>query len=137
AKDPLGRSPEELDRIAKALSERAPALADRARELRATALSERRTRQSIPRVMVLADRSEKRPTYVLETGLYDRHAAEVEAGVPRALPPLPPGAPVNRLGLARWLVSEEHPLTARVAVNRIWQEIFGVGLVKTAEDFGT
>src|SRR5262249_36300280 len=61
----------------------------------------------------------------------------VSAGVPAALPPLPPGAPNNRLGLAQWLVHPSHPLTARVAVNRIWQMFFGTGLVKTAENFGS
>ena len=60
----------------------------------------------------------------------------MDADVPAALNPLPPDAPRNRLGLARWLVAPENPLTARVTVNRFWQELFGVGLVKTTEDFG-
>ncbi|HND53704.1 MAG TPA: DUF1553 domain-containing protein, partial [Pirellulaceae bacterium] len=62
---------------------------------------------------------------------------KVSAGVPAFLPPLPSGADANRLGLARWFVSPEHPLTSRVTVNRYWQTLFGTGIVKTAEDFGS
>jgi hypothetical protein len=62
---------------------------------------------------------------------------KVTPGVPAMLPPLPASAPANRLTLARWLVSAEHPLTARVAVNRYWQMLFGHGIVKTSEDFGS
>ncbi|MFL5864624.1 MAG: DUF1553 domain-containing protein [Solirubrobacteraceae bacterium] len=78
-----------------------------------------------------------RATFVLVRGAYDRRGPRVRPGVPASLPPLPPGAPANRLGLARWLVDPANPLTARVAVNRCWQMVFGTGLVKTAEDFGT
>jgi hypothetical protein len=74
---------------------------------------------------------------ILDRGEYDRPLDEVPVGVPEFLPPMPEDAPGNRLGLARWLVGGEHPLTARVVVNRMWQELFGVGLVKTSEDFGT
>ncbi len=73
---------------------------------------------------------------ILMRGQYDQVGEAVEANTPAALTPLPPGAPRNRLGLAQWLVSPENPLTARVTVNRIWQELFGTGLVKTPEDFG-
>lgn len=73
---------------------------------------------------------------MLERGLYNERGEEVIADVPDALPPLPQDAEANRLGLAKWLMSPEHPLAARVAVNRLWQSLFGIGLVKTAEDFG-
>jgi hypothetical protein len=69
-------------------------------------------------------------------GAYDRYGEKVQPAVPKALPPLPASAPKNRLGLARWLVAKDNPLTARVTVNRAWQMFFGIGLVKTAEDFG-
>ncbi|HEX5101956.1 MAG TPA: PSD1 and planctomycete cytochrome C domain-containing protein, partial [Polyangiaceae bacterium] len=75
--------------------------------------------------------------FVLERGQYDHPGRRVAAGVPAALPPLPAGVPNNRLGLARWLLLPEHPLTARVTANRFWSEIFGVGLVRTAHDFGS
>ncbi|MBL9166546.1 MAG: DUF1553 domain-containing protein [Verrucomicrobiales bacterium] len=92
--------------------------------------------RTIPRVMVMEDRREPRETYVLSKGLYDRPAQRVGMAVPSSLPPLPPGSPTNRLGLAQWIVSDQNPLTARVIVNRLWQQFFGIGLVKTAEDFG-
>ncbi len=94
-------------------------------------------RQEMPKVMVMADRGERRATHVLAVGAYDKPLEEVEAGTPPILPPLTKGnGPTNRLDLAKWLVSREHPLTARVTVNRIWQEFFGIGLIQTPEDFG-
>jgi len=93
-------------------------------------------RRSLPTVMVMQEMDQKRPTHVLLRGQYDRPGDPVERGVPSSLPPLPPDAPDNRLGLARWLVSPDNPLTARVTVNRFWRDLFGIGLVKTTEDFG-
>ncbi|MCC7236307.1 MAG: DUF1553 domain-containing protein [Bryobacterales bacterium] len=92
--------------------------------------------RSFPTVMVMAERGERRPTHILNRGQYDKPGEVVEPGVPAQLHPLPAGAPNNRLGFARWLVDPGNPLTARVAVNRFWQMMFGVGLVKTVEDFG-
>ena len=92
---------------------------------------------AIPATMVMADNPQVRETFLLIRGAYDKKGDKVEAGVPAIFPPLPEGAPKNRLGLARWLVQPSHPLTARVTVNRFWQQLFGTGLVKTAEDFGT
>jgi hypothetical protein len=87
--------------------------------------------------MVMQEMPAPRDTFVLVRGQYDKKGEKVTAGVPVSLPPLPAGAPANRLGLARWLVSAEQPLTARVTVNRYWQMFFGTGLVKTPEDFGS
>ncbi|HAV61724.1 MAG TPA: hypothetical protein DCY13_05085 [Verrucomicrobiales bacterium] len=73
---------------------------------------------------------------ILMRGQYDKEGEEVSANTPKFLPPMPESAPKNRLGLAQWIVSPENPLAARVAVNRFWQELFGVGIVATTEDFG-
>lgn len=91
---------------------------------------------SIPTTMVMAEMPTPRTTHILLRGEYDKKGAQVQAGVPAALPPLPEGVPNNRLGLAQWLVHRANPLTARVAVNRYWQMLFGTGIVKTVEDFG-
>jgi hypothetical protein len=92
---------------------------------------------NLPTVMVMQDSPAARETHILLRGAYDRPGPRVDAGVPSVLPPLPAAAPDNRLGLAKWMVDPSNPLTARVAVNRFWQNIFGVGLVKTVEDFGS
>ena len=88
--------------------------------------------------MVMRELPEERPAHVFERGAYDRLGSRVERGTPGFLPPLVPaeGDAPSRLDLARWTVSPEHPLTARVAVNRLWQQLFGVGLVETSEDLG-
>jgi hypothetical protein len=91
---------------------------------------------SLPRVMVMEEMPKPRDAFILTKGAYDKKTEKVTANVPAALPPLPAGAARNRLTLAKWLVSPENPLTARVTVNRYWQQFFGVGLVKTVEDFG-
>ncbi|MGL4551201.1 MAG: DUF1553 domain-containing protein, partial [Gemmataceae bacterium] len=74
--------------------------------------------------------------FILFRGDYDKRRDKVTPGVPAVLPALGKGLPANRLGFAKWLMSDEHPLTTRVTVNRIWQELFGTGLVRTSEDFG-
>jgi hypothetical protein len=73
---------------------------------------------------------------ILMRGAYDKVGEQVDAAVPAALGKLAPNAPKNRLGLAQWLVDANNPLTARVTVNRFWQELFGAGIVKTSDDFG-
>ncbi len=86
--------------------------------------------------LVMQERDEIREAYMLIRGEYDKKGEKVVRALPSILPPLPKESPNNRLGLAKWLVSGEHPLTARVTVNRFWQQFFGTGLVKTSEDFG-
>lgn len=89
----------------------------------------------IPKVMVMAD-DKPRESHILDRGEYLKKKEKVGFAVPGFLPPLPENAPLNRLGLARWLFAPDHPLTARVTVNRTWQMFFGAGFVKTSEDFG-
>ena len=91
---------------------------------------------AIPTTMVMAEAPQPRETFILVRGAYDKHGEKVSAGTPAVLPPLPKDAPPTRLGLAQWLVDPSHPLTARVTVNRFWQQYFGAGIVKTAGDFG-
>lgn len=96
-------------------------------------------RRQAPSSLVMRNEKNTRPTYVLTRGEYDKPDKQqrVEPGVPAVLPALREGVEPNRLTLAKWLVDGKHPLTARVIVNRDWQRYFGVGLVKTAEDFGS
>ncbi|MFM7208153.1 MAG: PSD1 and planctomycete cytochrome C domain-containing protein [Planctomycetaceae bacterium] len=90
----------------------------------------------IPRVMVMSD-AQPRETRLLDRGDYlSPQGDPVAFATPAALPPLPPAAPRNRLGFVRWLFLPEHPLTARVQANRMWQHFFGTGIVKTPEDMG-
>ncbi len=92
---------------------------------------------TLPTLMVMEELPQPRPAYLLRRGAYDAPGEQVPRGAPASLPAIPASFPNNRLGLAQWLVSPEHPLTARVTVNRFWQMFFGVGLVKTSEDFGS
>src|SRR5258706_6900690 len=84
----------------------------------------------------MEEKPEPAAAFVLFRGEYDKRRDPVTAATPAALPAFPEDAPRNRLGLAQWLLRPENPLTARVTVNRFWQEMFGVGIVKTSEDFG-
>jgi len=88
--------------------------------------------------LVMQERTDRKPVAnILRRGMYDAPGEEVEPNVPAILPGMAADLPRNRLGLAKWLVDPANPLVARVAINRFWQEIFGTGLVKTAEDFGS
>jgi hypothetical protein len=95
-------------------------------------------RRSLPEVMVMSEMAKPRQAYVLTRGNYDAHGEAVSPGAPEELlAPWPAGAPRNRLGLARWLTQPNHPLVARVVVNRFWAQLFGTGIVKTLADFGS
>jgi len=90
----------------------------------------------IPETLVMSEREVPRDNYVFLRGDYRQRGPDVPVNTPSVLPPMDPELPKNRLGLARWLTSSDHPLTARVAMNRMWQSFFGTGIVETPEDFG-
>ena len=92
-------------------------------------------RKNIPGVMVMKE-GPVRDTFMLIRGEYDKKGTKVVAGLPSVLPPLPKDKPMNRLGLAYWMVDPSNPLTSRVWVNRMWEKFFGYGLVRTSENFG-
>jgi len=98
-------------------------------------MAEIRKRGTVAHVM--NEKNEMAKAYILDRGEYDKRKDEVQADTPDILPAFPAGLPKNRLGLAQWLLLQDHPLTSRVTVNRFWQEVFGTGLVRTAGDFGT
>ena len=104
-------------------------------ELKSVRQKQANLQKTLPTAMVMAEMPKPRDTFVLMRGQYDQKGEKVTAGVPAFLPPLPSSTEPNRLDFARWLVGPNHPLTGRVIVNRMWQLYFGVGLVKTVEDF--
>lgn len=106
-------------------------------ELAALRKAEEAIDRAIPTTMVMKEQETPRATHILMRGDFRSKGEAVTPDVPRSLPRIPDGQPANRLGLARWLVEPGHPLVARVTVNRFWQHYFGVGLVKTSNDFGT
>jgi Protein of unknown function (DUF1553)/Protein of unknown function (DUF1549)/Concanavalin A-like lectin/glucanases superfamily/Planctomycete cytochrome C len=93
--------------------------------------------EGLKELMVMRELPQPKKAYVLFRGEYAQRREEVQPGTPAALLPFPEESPRNRLGLARWLTDPRHPLTSRVVVNRVWQSLFGRGLVKTSEDFGS
>ena len=106
-------------------------------ELNALKARTAQLKKDVASVQVMAEMAKPRDTFILARGDYRNHTGKVTPAVPAVFPPLPKDAPANRLSLAQWLFSQQHPLTARVAVNRYWQLYFGIGLVKTTEDFGS
>jgi hypothetical protein len=107
------------------------------RELQAAKTAVTDVRNAIPTALVMQELPFPRTTSLLVRGQYDQPSDAVQADVPAVLPAFDQGLPRNRLGFARWLVSSNHPLTARVTVNRLWQQCFGEGLVRTVTDFGS
>jgi hypothetical protein len=106
-------------------------------ELKALKSRQGRIEAARPTSMTMEEMPQPRETFVLFRGAYDKPGEKVTSDVPAFLPPLPKDGGANRLALARWLISPEQPLTARVTVNRYWQMFFGTGLVRTVEDFGS
>jgi hypothetical protein len=134
--DPKGHEAELKEYFLSAIDPAAREATRKLAESRASVWSAEDAQFEVP---VMEEMAEPRPAFVLARGRYDAPQTEanrVGRSTPASLPPLPADLPKNRLGLARWLTLPDHPLTARVAVNRIWSLFFGRGLVETAEDFG-
>jgi hypothetical protein len=112
-------------------------LAAARRELQAVRGEENAVVTALPEVMVMRELPQPRPTFILDRGAYDAPTERVEPGTPHAIGRFPDSLPKNRLGLATWLLEPQHPLTARVIVNRYWALFFGAGIVATLEDFGS
>ena len=119
-------------------SKRSPVYLQQTKDLEALKAQATTLEASVPMAMVMQERDQMRDTFVLTRGEYDK--ADRDQPVTRAIPAvfgeMPPELPRNRLGLARWLVSNDNPLLRRVTVNRFWEFVFGAGIVRTSEDFG-
>ncbi len=113
-----------------------PDHAESLQRLRAARQAVAETIDGMEQIMVMREMQSQRQSFVLERGQYDAIGPAVSSATPQALLPWPDSLPTNRLGLARWMCDPQHPLTARVAANRLWQTAFGRGLVATPEDFG-
>ncbi len=136
--EPSARTAEQGKDITRHYQEQVSPVMRRLREEVAAAKKARDDHErAIPTSMVMAEMAKPRDTFVLVRGQYDKKGEKVGRTLLSALPGLPGGGEADRLALARWLVSPEQPLTARVTVNRFWQMLFGNGLVKSAENFGT
>ena len=106
-------------------------------EEKGTKKAKQKLSSDIPTTLVWKELDKPRKAHILSRGQYDQPGDAVERATPGFLPSFPDDASKDRLGLAIWLASADHPLTSRVAVNRFWQNLFGTGLVKTSEDFGS
>ena len=129
------RSPAERDKLAAHYRSIAPELAPQRKRLAAL----EKSRPKIPTLPIMSElpKERRRITRILAKGSFLSPGEEVQPGLPASMPPLPTSVAADRLALARWLVSEDNPLTARVFVNRVWSQLFGIGFVTTEGDFGT
>lgn len=114
-----------------------PLMREKVTALRAARQASHQQVDPLQEIMVMRDLASRRPTFLLKRGAYDAPGEAVAPGTPASLPDFPDDQPSNRLGLARWMTRPDHPLTARVAVNRCWQMCFGQGIVRTPDDFGS
>jgi hypothetical protein len=133
-KGPNDRADQNYDELTKHFKEKEPAYVKLLADLRKARGARDAANASVAKVMVMADLPKPRDTFVLSRGAYDKPGAKVTPGLPTFASAATPAK--NRRDLANWIVAKENPLTARVAVNRLWQQFFGTGLVKTSEDFG-
>ncbi len=136
-KEPLQLTTSELNLLNKYyISVIDPAVKTEARKLQFLRTELADSVNKIKELMVMQDSPQPKKTFILNRGNYDSPGQEVFPNTPASILPFPANLPKNRYGLAQWLTDDKHPLTARVAVNRFWQNFFGTGLVKTSEDFG-
>ena len=128
-----GKTSQEAQQV-KALTSQ---LKEKEEELRRIQTARDELQREIPLALVMKERADLRPAFILKRGAYDQPGDEVTRNTPSFLPPIESrGTVLTRLDLARWITDKRHPLMARVTVNRFWQQLFGVGLVKTSGDFG-
>jgi hypothetical protein len=138
--DPESRTEEQSDKLQKHFREgvtQTAAYVETRTQLSTAEKEKTELEKKIPTTLVFKELAEPRKSFILNRGEYDQQKEQVPRGTPNRFPPFRDEWPRNRLGLAQWLVSDEHPLTSRVAVNRFWQQVFGTGLVRTADDFGS
>lgn len=136
SKAPEARNKAEKEQALLAFRSHLPEFRDLAQAMNRFEAEKKALESEIPMTMIMSDAA-PRDTFILERGAYDQPMEQVSAAVPERLPPLPEGSPANRLGLAQWMTERNHPLTARVTMNRLWHQVFGVGIVKTVNDFGS
>ena len=113
-----------------------PTARDLSNKLSAARAAYRNVQNGIREIVTMRESAQPIPAYILARGDYTKPTDKVERETPAWLPPFPTDQPRNRLGFAKWLTSPDHPLTSRVVINRVWQEIFGIGIVETSDNFG-